>query len=223
VIPNGIDIYAFWRLSAVGREIVERFRLLERDLVLLLPVRITRRKNIEIAIRTIRCLKDRGLNVCFLVSGPQAPHHPGLSDHYLDRLKALRADLDVEEEVVFLAEALGRNLETETVAELYDVADVLFFPSSQEGFGLPILEAGLARVPVVLSDIPIFHEVGGADVAVFGLGEPPDRIAERVLAAVNTPAGRLYRRVLRDFRWDAIIDRQIMPLVRREPMTDMSR
>lgn len=216
VIPNGIDVQSFWRLSPDVREIVDRFQLLERDLVLLLPVRITRRKNIEAAIRAIRCLKDRGLDVRFLVSAPQAPHHPGLSDRYLELLKELRASLQLEEEVVFLSDALGHNLEMETVAELYAVADALFFPSSQEGFGLPILEAGLARVPIVLSDIPVFREVGGKDVSRFGLQDPPELVADRIVAALDNSSSRLYRRVLRDFRWDAIVDRQIVPLLRRE-------
>jgi glycosyltransferase involved in cell wall biosynthesis len=218
VIPNGIDAHAFWRLTPAIREIVDRFRLLDRDIVLLLPVRITRRKNIEAAIRTVRCLTDRGLDVIFLVSGPQAPHHPGLSDTYLGELKALRAALGVEEQVIFLADSLGHNLETEAVADLYAVADVLLFPSAQEGFGIPILEAGLARVPIVLSDIPIFHEVGGGDVTVFGLDEPPESVANRLIAALDTPSSRLYRRVLREYRWDAIVDRQIIPLLRREPI-----
>ena len=215
VVPNGIDVSEFWRLSPLGHTILERFQLLDCDLVLFLPVRITRRKNIETAIRTVRCLKDRGLRVRFLVSAPQAPHHPGLSDRYLDRLKQLRADLDVVENVVFLADALGHTLEIETVAELYRLADVLFFPSSQEGFGLPILEAGLARVPVVLSDIPIFREVGGEDVSVFGLQDPPEAIADAILAALDNPPSRLYRRVLREYRWEAIVDRRIVPLLRR--------
>jgi glycosyltransferase involved in cell wall biosynthesis len=213
VIPNGIDVYSFWRLSPEVRAIVERFQLLSRDLVLLLPVRITQRKNIEAAIRTVRSLKDRGLKVRFLVSGPQATDHPGLSDSYLGMLKALRTELGVDEEVVFLAEALGHNLDTDTVDELYAVADMLFFPSSQEGFGLPILEAGLARVPVVLSDIPVFHEVGGNDVTIFELTDPPDVIADRILASLDNSASKLYRRVLRDFHWDTIVDKQILPLL----------
>jgi glycosyltransferase involved in cell wall biosynthesis len=217
VIPNGIDVYGFWRLSPVAREIAERFGLQTCDIVLLLPVRMTRRKNIEIAIRTVRCLKDRGLKARFLVSGPQAPHHPGRSDNYLDELMALRAELGVEDEVVFLSGALGHNLETEIVDELYDLADVLFFPSSQEGFGLPILEAGLARVPVVLSNIPVFREIGGHDVTVFDLTDPPEAIANRILERLDNPASRLHRRVIRDFRWEAIVDRKILPLLQRDP------
>ncbi len=213
VIPNGIDAEAALGLSLATREIVDRYRLFDRDAVLLLPVRITRRKNIEAGTRAVRALKDRGLDVRFLISGPVAPHHPGRSRNYLTELKELRAELGVDEEVVFLADALERRLSSRTINELYRVADVLLFPSEQEGFGLPILEAGLMRVPAVVSSIPIFRELGGADVRTFRLDEPPDKIAEQIEAALNTDTARLFKRVGRDFRWNAIADRSIMPLL----------
>jgi hypothetical protein len=44
VIPNGIDPSHFLKLSPMVREIVRRYHVFDRGLVLLLPVRITRRK-----------------------------------------------------------------------------------------------------------------------------------------------------------------------------------
>jgi glycosyltransferase involved in cell wall biosynthesis len=40
----------------------------------------------------------------------------------------------------------------------------LAFPSSYEGFGLPVLEAFGCQVPVLASDIPALREVGGEAV-----------------------------------------------------------
>jgi glycosyltransferase involved in cell wall biosynthesis len=37
----------------------------------------------------------------------------------------------------------------------------LLFPSFIEGFGLPLIEALSLNVPVLASDIPVFHEVAG--------------------------------------------------------------
>jgi glycosyltransferase involved in cell wall biosynthesis len=215
VVPNGIDADAFFRLSDEARDISARYRLFDRDVVLLLPVRITRRKNIEAAICAVRRLKDRGLDVRFLISGPQAPHHPGRSDAYLQELMQLRADLGVVDEVVFVARDLGRTPTSRTVAELFALTDVLILPSAQEGFGLPILEAGLARVPAVLSNIRIFREVGGDDTWVFDLSADADTIAGIVLDSLDSKPSRLYRRVLRQYRWDAIVDRLIVPLLDR--------
>ncbi|MBI2300477.1 MAG: glycosyltransferase, partial [Armatimonadetes bacterium] len=45
------------------------------------------------------------------------------------------------------------------LADLYALADVVLLPSSTEGFGLPLLEAGLHRVPIVCSDLPALREV----------------------------------------------------------------
>lgn len=213
VIPNGINASSTLGLSRRTREIVERYRLFDRDAVLLLPVRITRRKNIGAGIRAVRVLKDRGLDVRFLISGPVAPHHPQRSMTYLGELKRLRAELGLDDQVIFLADALGIRLSTRTVNELYRVADVLLFPSEQEGFGLPLLEAGLMRVPAVVSSIPIFQELGQQDVVRFQLDDSADRIAEHIEEALNSGPARLYKRVVRDFRWDAIADRLIMPLV----------
>lgn len=213
VIPNGIDAASFLRLTPEARAIADRYRLLDRDLVLLLPVRVTRRKNIEAGIRAVGALRARGLDPLYLISGPQAPHHPGRSDAYLTELKALRAALGLDEHVVFLADDLGRSPDLTTVHELYLLADVLLLPSSQEGFGLPILEAGLARLPVVLSDIPIFREVGGDAVRTVGIGAEADTMAEVILGALSDTAPRLRRRVLDRYRWDVIADSQLLPFI----------
>lgn len=50
--------------------------------------------------------------------------------------------------------------------ELYKIADIISFPSSYEGFGVPLIEANAAGRPVIAGDIPILHEVG-QDAALF--------------------------------------------------------
>ena len=47
------------------------------------------------------------------------------------------------------------------LASLYNGAAAFCFPSLQEGFGLPILEAMACGCPAIISDIPVFREVGG--------------------------------------------------------------
>lgn len=213
VVPNGVDVCALWRLSDEIREIVGRYGLLEADLILSLPVRITRRKNIEMAVRAVRVLKDQGLRVRFVVSGPTAAHHPERSRSYLQELKALCAELNAESEVIFLSDDLGIIPDDAQIAQLLSLSDCLLFPSASEGFGLPILEAGALGVPAVLSDIPIFQEVGANDASYFALDDDPSLVADTILQAVDTPAGRLRRRVRHEYRWEVILDRLIMPLL----------
>ncbi|HXT22464.1 MAG TPA: glycosyltransferase family 1 protein, partial [Thermoanaerobaculia bacterium] len=60
----------------------------------------------------------------------------------------------------------------EQLAALYRGARLLALPSLYEGFGLPIVEAFAAGVPVVASDLPVLREVAG-EAALFA---PPENV-----------------------------------------------
>ena len=60
--------------------------------------------------------------------------------------------------------------------ELYSSSSALIFPSLMEGFGLPVIEAFAANCPVICSDIPVFHEVGG-DAALYFDPDSPAALA----------------------------------------------
>lgn len=51
--------------------------------------------------------------------------------------------------------------------ELFKGAKAFIFLSDNEGFGIPLLEAGVNRIPVLCSEIPVFHEVLTEDFGVF--------------------------------------------------------
>lgn len=52
------------------------------------------------------------------------------------------------------------------IIELYQKCDIVSFPSTYEGFGVPILEANAAGRPIVVGNIPVLHEVAD-DAACF--------------------------------------------------------
>jgi glycosyltransferase involved in cell wall biosynthesis len=101
------------------------------------------------------------------------------------------------------------------MANLFQIADALFFPSTQEGFGIPVLEAGLTGLPVFCSDIPPFRRTGGDDVTYFDPHrDAPDRIAAQVrdqLAADQR--ARLRVRVRQSYTWQHLIRTHLVPLV----------
>jgi len=62
----------------------------------------------------------------------------------------------------------------ELLAGLYGGSNGFLFPSLYEGFGLPILESLASGTPVLASDIPVHHEVGGRAILY---ANPSDRDA----------------------------------------------
>jgi glycosyltransferase involved in cell wall biosynthesis len=101
------------------------------------------------------------------------------------------------------------------VGDLFRVSDLMFMPSHREGFAMPVLEAGLAGIPVVSTAVPAAQEIGGQDVLVFDRDEPPEDLADRLLAWVQeSRVHRLRRRVRQRYTWQAIYRRDIAPLLR---------
>lgn len=55
------------------------------------------------------------------------------------------------------------KLNVSEMAAIYQQADMLIYPSSFEGFGIPILEALFSKTPVITSKGSCFSETGGKD------------------------------------------------------------
>jgi glycosyltransferase involved in cell wall biosynthesis len=71
------------------------------------------------------------------------------------------------------------GLRAPVLAKLYRGADLFVFPSTYEGFGLPVLEAMMAQVPVITTTKGSIPEVGG-DCAVYAEPPDPSNIADRI-------------------------------------------
>ncbi|MDR3734077.1 MAG: glycosyltransferase family 1 protein [Acidobacteriaceae bacterium] len=90
------------------------------------------------------------------------------------RLKILTGEGRLREELRAQVKSLGLAahvdflpvVSDEELATLYTHAAALVYPSRMEGFGLPPAEAMLYGTPVIVSDIPVFHEILG-DVPLF--------------------------------------------------------
>jgi len=64
-------------------------------------------------------------------------------------------------------EIFNLNPDDEELQILYENAVALVYPSIDEGFGLPILEAFVNGCPVLCSDIEVFHEIANDAVVYF--------------------------------------------------------
>jgi glycosyltransferase involved in cell wall biosynthesis len=218
VIPNGVPVSFWWNLSPEGDELIMQHGLLEGDLFLLQPVRITQLKNIAYSLRVAAALKGLGLEPRFLVSGPPDPHDAG-NRGLLAELRTLRQTLGLEGQALFAAELgpdpnVPRVLPFTVVRDLYQACDVILLPSTDEGFGIPVIEAGLVGRPVFCADIPPFREIGRESVHRFSLQDDPAQVAARLAAwAERDRTYQMRRRVWRHYTWRAVMRQHLLPLV----------
>jgi glycosyltransferase involved in cell wall biosynthesis len=219
VIYNGVDPRLLLGLSPEGTALIDRLGLLEQDLVLLMPVRVTEAKNIEYALEVVAALKKSGHRLKMVVTGPPDPHSAESMAYYRE-LQTLRAQLDVKEEMRFVFESGPEPDEPYTIGEqvvgdLFRVSDLMFMPSHREGFAMPVLEAGLVGIPVVSTDVPAAEEIGNGDVILFDAAQDAANLAERILAwSEESRVHHLRRRVRQRYTWRAIFYRDIEPLLR---------
>ncbi|MEJ8310173.1 glycosyltransferase family 4 protein [Agrobacterium larrymoorei] len=118
-----------------------------------------------------------------------------------EALAATAQEVGVSDKVVFTG-----FLPAENIPKLYRSAKAIAYPSLQEGFGLPILEAYHSGVPIVTSNITSMPEVAG-DGAILVDPYSIEEIRDGLNKAVFDEAARraLIKRGFRranDFGWD---------------------
>ncbi len=136
----------------------------------------------------------------------------GLRGFHAESLDALIAELDVAESV-----QLTGWISREELYRLYARARAFIYPSTFEGFGMPVLEAMAAAVPVACSDIPPLREVAG-DAALFfdplddaAIADALERIAsDDALRRRLAEAGPLRAR---QFSWERAAERTLQALI----------
>jgi glycosyltransferase involved in cell wall biosynthesis len=218
VVYNGVDPRLLLGISDEGWRLVQRVGLLESDLNLLMPVRVTQAKNIEFALETVAALKRKGVAPRLVLTGPPDPHDQG-SMHYFQSLLDLRKSLEVEKEMRFVFESGPEPdkplmIGEEVVGELYRISDVMFMPSHREGFGMPVLEAGMAGIPVVSREVPAASEIAAENALIFTDQTTPEEAAELLLKAVEqSPPVRFRQQVRKRFNWQAIFENDIRPIL----------
>jgi glycosyltransferase involved in cell wall biosynthesis len=213
VVPNGVDAGRFYKLEWQTQLLLEGMNLLESAPILLLPVRVTPRKNIELALHTLAALKKRYPQAALVITGPLGPHNAN-NVTYFESLTTLRTRLKLNHSAHFLAELVDSFLPDAVIADFFRVADALFFPSREEGFGIPLIEAAFSHIPAFCADIPPLRELGLDEAVFFSPEADPAKVAGSIADYFDSslPA-RLAMRVRSSYRWESIYEKQIKPLL----------
>jgi mannosylglucosylglycerate synthase len=218
VIPDGIDPFDFFKLHRTTMEIIKEKSLFNADLIFVQPSRLIPRKNIELSIKVLKAVRDRGVDAKFLLSGAYDPHESQAKKYYLN-LKKLARSLKVDKDLIVLADYILKTSQRIRpdqifIHDFYMLADLLFLPSIDEGFGLPLLEAGMIKLPIVCSRIEPFQEIGMDDVCCFNLDDSPEKIADKILNFLEKiPTHNMYRKVIKNYVWDTIYDTSMYPFL----------
>lgn len=124
-------------------------------------------KNVECLIHALRFLPEATLHLCSKV--------PPIRKKQLSQLAE---SVGVSDRITW-----HNGIPDTAYRELLNSARCSISASKIEGFGLSVLEAQAQGVPMVCSDIPIFHEVGGDGVLYFDESNPEH--AAKVIADLS--------------------------------------
>ena len=99
-------------------------------------------------------------------------------------------------------ELLG-HVDQDELAALYRGAECLVFPSTYEGFGLPVLEAMASGTPVVTTNATALPEVAGDAAVLVPVGDP-EALAAGILEALDRKDALVSAGLARAglFRWE---------------------
>ena len=161
----------------------------------------------------LAALRESYSRAVLVVTGPLGPHNPA-NTKYFDKLVALRAELGLEEAVYFLAELSDEYLPDAVIADFYKLADALFMPSREEGFGIPILEAGISGLPIFCTDIPPLRELGGDRATYFLPDDDPREVTRLIIDRLDGELTFDMRvRVRTGYTWEQVYAEAILPLI----------
>jgi glycosyltransferase involved in cell wall biosynthesis len=141
---------------------------------------LTRRKNIELALRGFAQVAEQFPDLHFVIAGPKLFRETPIG--------ALADELGISERLI-LPGAVGDA----DLPALYSGARAFLFPSFYEGFGLPVLEAMACGTPVITSTASSLPEVAG-DAALL---VDPNRLDEMASALTRLLMDEALRESLR--------------------------
>ena len=195
VIPNGINLSNF---TGIERDYdFRRQYAMDNEKIILYVGRLVYEKGIQHLIAAMPKILSNYHDAKLIIAG-----RGGM----MDELKAEARNLGLGNKVYFTG-----YLDSKQVQKMYKCADVAVFPSTYEPFGIVALEAMLAGVPTVVSDVGGLNEIvnHGVDGMKSYAGNP-NSIADSVTAllydhqlAANV-SKKAKQKVKEQFNWEKI-------------------
>lgn len=157
VVPNAASESFFRPPTAAGQQVLDQLDLRGRPYVLV-PGGLHHRKNADLILEVWPHLARRHPDLAMVVINHSNPV-------YLDRAKALGPRF-----------ILGGFQEEPQLVALYNAAEMVWFPTRYDGFGMPVIEAMACGTPVISSNTTGIPEVAGDAALLLS----PDKLDDHV-------------------------------------------
>jgi glycosyltransferase involved in cell wall biosynthesis len=217
VIPNGINIQKFLNLSPLTWKIYHKYQLNKADLLIFLPSKILRHKNIDLSIKIFNeILKSKPASF-LIISAEKNPHSKKYD--YVNEVMQLIKILKLEKNIIFLnneIKSFGINYDFQVIKDFYKLTDVVFFLSDHENFGLPGIEAGLNKTLTIFSEKKIFHEITSGNGVFINTQKTPKQISENILKIVNkNPSIKFFQKIKKEYDFETIFSEKIIDYINK--------
>ena len=195
VIPNGINLNNF---TGIERDYdFRRQYAMDNEKIILYVGRLVYEKGIQHLIAAMPKILSNYHDAKLVIAGKGG---------MIDDLKAETSSLGLDNKVYFTG-----YMDSKKVQKMYKCADVAVFPSKYEPFGIVALEAMLAGVPTVVSDVGGLDEIvtHGVDGMKSYAGNP-NSIADSVTALLydhqlaTNISKKARQKVKEQFNWEKI-------------------
>ncbi len=146
-------------------------------------------KGIDTLLRALSIVRQRepelGSNLCVSIIGGHTDV-PGQESAELDRLKALREELEIDDLVTFLG-----SKDQDTLVDYYSAASMVVVPSHHESFGMVALEAMACGTPVIASDVGgLSYSISDGYNGYLVPDRDPEALAYKMILLLKHPALR---------------------------------
>jgi glycosyltransferase involved in cell wall biosynthesis len=206
VIPDGIDLKKF--SVAVSKESARTKLELKHDEEIIVFVGNLRLvKGVEYLIRALEIIRDREPLIRLLVIGGAVAAGGETEAAEQDRLNSLVRKLGLVESVTFIG-----SIPNDRIPEYLAASDIFVLPSLSEGFGIVLLEAMAAALPIVATNVTGVPSIVKEGVNAF-LVEPRNatQIADKVITLLNDPELRHRmsennRVTVQKYAWERVVN-----------------
>lgn len=166
ILPNSIitsNLIPDKDKSIELRKFLEEKRIIKKEeKILLYPVRVEKRKNIEEALLITKLLNNLGEKYCLVVTLP-------FLEDYGEFLKSFAREFSIPCSIGEVGKFIGFDRKNGfSVAELFSISDMAITTSIREGFGFVYVEPWISETPLIgrrISSVAEDFEAGGIDLA----------------------------------------------------------